>query len=200
MEFMIDRSGAPAIKFSGTKYIYILPVTKYQFERFIWSTAPSWCDYEKIIEDTGRISPHEINIKNLSSAFLTNINFEEAQEICRWLCGRLPTVKEWDEVYEMVFSNYLLFDEALKYMTEMKEKRKIDIRILKLLEHLHRLGIKRRDLNSSIGELVSEFPVEPYGRIYLKHNQEQALITGSPSKKTRGNNFGLCCVLSYVDE
>ena len=195
MEFIIDRSGAPAVKFSETKYIHILPVTKYQFERFIWKTSPSWCDYEKIIEDTGRVSPNGINRKNLSSAFLTNVNFEEALEFSKWLGVRLPTVKEWDEASDIVFREERLFENALKYMTEIKEKQKIDRRILKLIDSLCKLGIKRKDLNNVIGELVCEFLAEPYGRIYLKYNQGQALVTGSPSTKTRGNDFGFCGVV-----
>ncbi|MEW6620458.1 MAG: hypothetical protein AB1422_14175, partial [bacterium] len=94
--------------------------------------------------------------------------------------------------YDTAFRDENLFEEALEYM---KTTQKIERRILKLLEGLCKIGIKRSDLGC--GELVSEFSQEPYGRIYLKYsNKEEALVTGSPSRKTRDKNFGFCWVLS----
>jgi len=194
MEWTVDKSGALAVKFSEGKYIHVLPFTKYQFERFIWETAPSWCDYEKVIEETGRVSPHKIDRKNLSCAFLTNINFDEARKISNWLGARLPVIKEWKEAYECIFTDDRFFEKALKCMTEaMRHRNKIDRRIFKLLEALSSLGIKRWELG--IGELVSEFSAAPYGRIYLKLGKnQQAMVTGSSCEKTRHKSFGFCAV------
>lgn len=191
---IIDKSGAPAIKFSETKYIHLLPVTKYQFERFIWQASPSCCDYEKIIEDTGRISPDEINKKNLSSAFLTNINFEEALEFSTWLGARLPTDKEWEEAYNNVFKNSDLFKEIIEYF-QSADKQQLDLRILKLIKSLINIKIMRNDLGNYLGELVSEFPISPYGRIYLKSNETTAQVLGRPSRKMKDSDFGCCCVI-----
>lgn len=198
MKFITDKSGAPAVRFSEGKFINVLPVTKYQFERFIWKSAPLWCDYKKMIEDSARISPVEVNKRNLSAAFMTNINFEEALEFSEYFGLRLPTVKEWDEVYDILFREDL-FKETLEYMEGINGKQKIDRRVWGLIKSLHSLGIKRSDLNSYFGELVCEFPVEPFGRIYLAYsNKRQVLVTGSPSTKTRDKNFGFCGVLSEV--
>lgn len=192
MEFRIDKTGALVVRFSIDKYIQVLPVTKYQFERFVWESAPS-LDYETML--TGRASPEEVTRENLPSAFMTNINFEEAQKSAQWFGARLPTVKEWEEAYDTAFRDENLFEEALEYMVRLKTTHRIERRILKLLEGLCKLGIKRSELEC--GELVSEFSQEPYGRIYLKYsNNQQALVTGNPGRKTRDTNFGFCWVVN----
>lgn len=224
MEFIIDASGAPAVKLSEGKYIQILPVTRYQFERFIWKRMPSWCDYEKALEETGRISPDEVTEENFASAFMTNVNFDEALEFSQWLGGRLPTVREWDSAYDAVLCRDDLFKDALDYIyhraeqkskqttpipsllgmnkvrhkrtDESKENARIDGRIVKLLEEFVKQGIKRTDLNDTvIGELVCEYPGPHYGRIYLKYiNKNHALVTGNQARKTRNRDAGFCVV------
>ena len=225
MEFIIDASGAPAVKFSEGKYIQILPVTRYQFERFIWKRMPAWCEYEKSLEEVGRISPDEVTKENFASAFMTNINYDEALEFSQWLGGRLPTVREWDIAYDVVLCKGDLFRDALDYIYhragqkskqttpisslfgvnkgrhkrthESTENTRIDRRIVKLLEEFVRQGIKRADLNDAvIGELVSEYPGPHYGRIYLKYtNKNQALVTGNQARKTRNRDAGFCVVV-----
>jgi hypothetical protein len=196
MEFVIDRSGAPLVKFSKQKYIHVLPVTKYQLERFIWQIASFWCDYEVFLKDTERITPQKITPENFPAVFVTNINFEEALIISKWLGARPPVIKEWDEAYEVPFERKSLFREALNFITKVKRRQKVDKRIEILLDRLDDFGIQRKDLCLKIGEFACEFQREPYGRIYLKsENKNQALVTGSPSKKTRGENFGFCGVI-----
>lgn len=196
LEFLIDGSGTPVARFYRNEYINILPVTKYQFERFIWKAAPSWCNYHAIIEKIGRISPVEINQNNLSSIFITEVSFKEALEYSKFFGGRLPTLREWDRAYDSIFTRGELFEEALKYMESVPVSR-IDKRIIKLVEYLIKHNIKRTDLNDAIKELVCEFPVTAYpGRIYLKYCREDyALVAGNPSTETRGKEFGFCMVV-----
>lgn len=198
MEFIIDKSGAPLVKFSKEKYIHVFPVTKYQLERFVWQTASLWCDYEIFLKGGKRISPQAITRENFSDVFMTNINFEEALMISKWLGTRPAIVKEWDEACEGLFEQETLFEETLNFITKVKheQKLKVDTRIEILMSRLNTLGIQRKDICLKIGEFACEFPGDPYGRLYLKsENKNQALITGSPSKKTRGENFGFCGVI-----
>ncbi len=195
MEFIIDKSGALSVKILKGKYINVLPLTKYQFERFIWETAPEWCDYNEIIKTTGRVTPTRVNKQNHLSALLSNINFDEALEISRWFGSRPPTAKEWDVAYDMAFGEVRLFKEALIYMEKAKERSKLDIRMIRLIENMHSSGVKRKDLYNTVGELVCEYPLEPFGRIYLKRPDDQLLVTGKPSTKTRDLKFVYCGIV-----
>jgi len=197
MKFITDKSGAPLVKFSDAKYIHVLPVTKYQFERFVWQVAPSWCDYEALIPETSRVSTDAITPDNFPQAFLVNVNFEEVLSFFKWSGSRPAAVKEWDEACEKIFAKKELFKEAYVYMNKaFREGQKVDRRISKLLKKLCDFKIRRQDLNCKIGELACEFSKEPYGKIYLKQDDKsQGLVTGSPRRKARGNNFGFCGVM-----
>jgi len=79
LKFTIGIDKFPLIKFDTNKYTHIFHVTKYQFERYIWETAPN-IDYDKIIAENPRIPPDEISSKNLKSLFMTNVTLREASE------------------------------------------------------------------------------------------------------------------------
>ncbi len=215
MDFILDNSGAPMVQFSEKMYICVLPVTKYQFERYIWKTAPAWCDYEMVIKKTGRVSPSKVTSHNLSQAFLTKINFEEALKISAWLGGRPPTEEEWDEAYKGVFSKDDLLEEAFRFLeigeplhnrnncgTFSGEKRHVDRRFIEFLRKLISLEVQRKNLNdrninnNDVGELVSEYPIsgdsiEPYdGMIFLKYPGRRVRVTGRPILSMRNRTYG----------
>lgn len=195
MEFIIDSNGAPAVRFSKDKYINVLPVTKYQFERYIWKAAPLWCNYDEFVKETGRISPDDVTLHNFLSVFITGISCNEAMDYASYFKCRLPSAKEWDEAYDSAFCNRDLFAKTLEFMNSRPEAQ-IDTRLVRLLRGLQNLGLTRGDLNTVIGEIVLEFPREPYGRIYLKYNEkESALVTGQPSRETKGDNFGFLMII-----
>jgi hypothetical protein len=192
MEFIIDYSGAPAVRFSKNKYISVLPVTKYQFERIIWNTASCWQEYKRLLEISGRVAPHEINIGNLSSVFITGISFDEGMSYAKCMDGRLPTGKEWESAYEF-FQDTELFSNALNFLIQ-SSSRKIDKRLITLLKQLVNIGIIRTEFYN-IKEITPEFSKRPYGIIYTKSLQNRtALVTGQPAREVRRNDFGFCVV------
>ncbi len=195
-EIIVDRTGAPLIRFSERKYISVLPVTKYQFERYIGDTAPEWCDYDALVAETGRVSPVNLTKELVSQAFVTNINFEEALDVAEWLGGRPCSVAEWDEVYDVFWKQDELFEKTLTLLNSEDDKQ-VDRRWIVLLEALKKFGISRAGLNELVEELVSECFGKSYGRISLKHRQgETARVPGSPDTETKN----LHCGFSYIVE
>lgn len=194
MDFIVDRTGAPLVHIGSQRYISVLPVTKYQFERYIWSCAPEALDYQTIVEKTGRVSPTQINKNNVLSAFMTFINFSESIHFCDWLKARLPTCNEWNTAFDMVFSNDNLFDDVFDLLQHSEHLNMIDIRLWKLIEVLKQLDIKRWTLK--IQEIVPEFATEPYGRLFIRQGKNlQAHVTGNPPQSQKSTLFGFCYLI-----
>lgn len=202
MDFVLDKKGVVAVRFDAGKYMHVLPVTKYQFERYIWEKAPDWVDYEEIVNETGRISPDEVTEDNIKQALLTRISFEEAVEISSWFGGRLPTADEWEKARDEIFDCESLFKDALAYCRSKMGETKpmnvtgtaaIDVRVVRLLERLVVIGIKRTDLRN-FGELVSKNPSMPFRNLYVNYvdRRESFSITGDPRRKTRLMDSGFC--------
>ncbi len=105
LNFILDPLGFPMVKLEKTGfYIHLLPVTRYQFERFICRSGikgygDSW--YEIVESLNHRISPVKIDHTNYEGAFISGITPMEAMDFICFL-GKdfdLPTVEEWREAY-----------------------------------------------------------------------------------------------------
>ncbi len=196
-DFHIDETGTPLAAYARGKYIAVLPVTKYQFERYIWETAPNWINYDLLLEQTGRVSPKEINRNNIGQAFISNINFREAELFCRWAKARPPSSTEWNESHKIRFHNRII-ERCVKYLHSNEAAKKVDPRLLTLFTKMHEYGITPND-TTDIGELVSEFSAHPYGRIYLKYDlDDEAFITGSKPAEIKCPEFGFTYIRAQV--
>ena len=103
MNLIAGKDRFPMLQFENKKYTHIVPVTKYQFERFIWETSPG-LNYDAMIEKNSRISPHELNINNGHNLFINQLSFDQALIFARWMGGRLPTKNEINVIYDHIAS------------------------------------------------------------------------------------------------
>lgn len=105
LNFILDLSGFPMVKLEKKGfYIHLLPVTRYQFERFICSSGKkgygdSW--YETIESLNHRVSPAKIDSSNYEGAFISGVTPAEAMDFIGMMGANydLPTVEEWREAY-----------------------------------------------------------------------------------------------------
>ncbi len=193
MDFVIDRSGVPAAMFSPNKYIQVLPLTIYQYERFLWQSAPGW----NVSGRTDSIPPQDFDRNNISKAFISNLSFEDAYCVCHDLCGgRPPAADEWEVAFGLLFQHENLLERALTYVHSLDNNSLIDTRVVRLLTHMVAVGIRRTEL-IELYELVSEFPISSgmFGQVCLKScHQSDAIVTGDPPAKTRNARFGFSVV------
>jgi len=193
MRFTIDESGAVAANLTGSTYIQVIPVTVYQFERYVWREAPETMQYESVIDVNKRIAPDGYSRKNFVSSFISNVSFVEACDVCAALVnGRPPTVKEWEIANEMIFQRGGILSLALEFTESSSQDKPVDQRVKNLMARFIKIGIKRLD-HKALGELVSEFPAsdeQMYGQIFLKSSsRERALVTGNPPGTQRDRQF-----------
>lgn len=187
MEFIIGKDKFPLVEFENNKYAQISPVTKYQFERYIWETAPD-IDYDKILQANPRISPDEVNKKNLNFLFITNLTFKEASDFARWMGGRLPSKSELDRLEESVSEIEI---REIKRLLERHNN--IDKRFLTILNAFEGMNIRKiKDL--FLFTQISEFccsHVSVTGRICAKSLKQSSYseIVGDNPFEVRGK-FG----------
>lgn len=164
MEFTIGIDKFPLIKFDVNSYTHIFPVTKYQFERYIWEKAPD-INYDKLLMVNPRISPDKINKRKLDNLFLTNLTFKEATGFAEWTGGRLPSKRELDRVEAYVSEIEI---RAIKGLLERHNN--IDRRFSTILNVLEGVKIRRiKDLFAflQIGELCCSHVSIP-GAIHVR--------------------------------
>lgn len=165
MEFIIGKDKFPLIKFDDNTYTHIFPVTKYQFERYIWEAAPD-INYVEIIKTNTRISPDKINKRNLDKLFLTNLTFKEATGFAEWSGGRLPSKSELD-----ILENSVSKIDVQEIKRLLERHNNIDKRFLTILNVLEKMNIKNiKDLFTfiQIGEFCCSYTSISAGRIYVK--------------------------------
>lgn len=183
MEFIIGIDKFPLIKFDNDSYTHILPVTKYQFERYIWETSPD-INYDEMLKTNPRISPEEVSKKKLNSLFITNLTFKEASGFARWMEGRLPIRDEIEIIYKSLGLMKIrdIFDS-------IRNSKDIDKRcsiVLSKISSIFPYG-KVMDIieNSNMQELCSTMSCEPYRPIYTKHRFGWAHVVGTDACDSR---------------
>jgi len=184
MKFIIGEDKFPLVEVKENIYLHIFPITKYQFERFLWDVSPEEINYKKILEVSPRVSPFKLSKKKLSNLFITQVSFEEATQYAQWMKGEIPAFNVILE-FEKKFRN-LSFSRIKDLLSEYNE---IDIRFWKLLNsfekmHINNLGILLKSLDG--GELCytddifeNNICIKTYG---AKTTYE---IMGDEPKKTR---------------
>lgn len=195
--YILDNSRAPLLRLSENenKYISLLPVTKYQFERYIYEAAPSWCRYDAIVEQKNRIPLSALNHKNFFNLFLTNITFEEAQQFCLWVHGRLPSARDYEDAYHKLFREPSLLEDVLQTLLE-HESNTYDQRLLMLLNVFKNAQIKRYNIDEAIRGFLCEFPRPPYGDIYLWHEGKKIPLAAPNPLSTRKHGWGFSYIVN----
>lgn len=187
MKFIIGKDKFPLIEIKENIYLHIFPVTKYQFERFLWNVSPKSINYKEILKDSPRIPPYDLKNKKLNNLFITQISFEEANQYAQWMEGIIP---EFDIIleFEKNFGN-LNFSEIKKDLSN--DYNEIDLRFWKFLNSLEEIKInnlKKLLENLDGGELCyndkfkSNIFIKKYG---VKTTYE---LTGDEPHKTRWNH------------
>jgi hypothetical protein len=183
MKFKIGIDKFPLIEFDESKYTHVFPVTKYQFERYIWETAPD-INYDELIKANPRISPDALDKKKLKQLFMTGLSFTEACNFAKWMGGRLPVRKEVEAIYK-----HLCSMQVEKIFDSIKNSRDMDRRSLIALTKILNLfqNDKVADVieSSKIKELCSEMSFEPYKPIYAKHGSGWSHLVGTDAYDTR---------------
>lgn len=167
MNLLVGKDKFPMIEVRRNIYLHILPITKFQFERYLWSNKQTFLDYNKLLSASPRISFKELRLKNLKDLFITHITFEEALEYAKWMEGEIPQINilfEFDKKF-----NDLKFSEIRNCL---KSFNNIDVRFWKTLDALEGLGIftiKKlfNELNivelCYVDELENKIQVKEYG-------------------------------------
>ncbi len=165
MKMIIGKDMFPLVHLDGSRYTQLMPVTRYQFERYIWETAPEF-DYKVNIDGNPRISTKDLNKDNVSQMFISDLSSEQALGYAKWMEGRLPVKKEASAIESLVESISPLL--LLKIIRKKKYSiRSIDIRFIHLLEKIN------RDYNSFIylhggkQELYSNLATLPDQSLFL---------------------------------
>lgn len=162
MEFIVGIDKFPLVRVEANKYAHIFPVTKYQFERYIWEKAPN-INYEMMIQKNERIPPDEINMRNLDQLFITGISFNEAFLFAKWLGGRLPSIRELERL-----TAHLSGIKIRELFEKTSKEKSLDERWFAILNKLCISTIADLFKNIRMEELCSKDAYVPEGEIYLR--------------------------------
>jgi len=109
-DFVLDPAKFPMLWVDELEaYIHLLPVTKIQYEYYLWDTPNSGLDqpwYDLVTKDNKRISPNAVTKDNYWQLFMTAVLPSEAQQFSQWASSHsggasysLPTASQWQTVY-----------------------------------------------------------------------------------------------------
>lgn len=111
MNIVFDRANFPMIWVEGLQaHIHWLPVTKIQFEYFLWDATHSSLDQawvDRVYNLNPRVTPKKIHKGNYWRAFITGVAPVEAEMFAAW-CGdsgdhseySIPKADEWQTAYK----------------------------------------------------------------------------------------------------
>lgn len=106
-----DRARFPMIWVESVQaHLHFLPVTKIQFEYFLWDSASSSLDQawlDRMYKLNPRVSPRQVDPRNYWRAFMTGVAPIEAEMYAQWCAGpeeevrySLPTAADWQKAYK----------------------------------------------------------------------------------------------------
>lgn len=98
MRFHIDRFGFPLVEFEGIAKLSLLPITKYQYERFLSEKGePCQNHYDDLLRISQRVSWRSFNENNFEFLFVGGIFPQEALEFAKYVGSDydLPSANGW---------------------------------------------------------------------------------------------------------
>lgn len=180
-------------EFRSGYFIHIAPITIYQVERFIWTEAPDAFNLDKLFcgnrWDAGNgVTPTE----GLDCLWAKGLSFNQASALAKWLGGRLPTREEWSLAAEKIRGR-----PALIVPKSPTPPGTPDERLTRALVPLcGSVGNLRELTGADFGELVSDEPESPFGRISaMFYCGAPATLTGSEGRTKDDHLFGFRCVI-----
>lgn len=107
----LDRAGFPMIRIEALNaHIHWLPVTKIQFEYFLWSTRQTGLDQawmDRVYQFNPRETPAKLGGTNYWRAFITGVAPAEAMAYAEWCQASseegdysIPTTEEWQTAWK----------------------------------------------------------------------------------------------------
>lgn len=128
VEIIADPFGFPMFKTGGMDfYMHLWPVSKVQFERFIYETnTPGYSDgwYDSVLSLNPRITARKINRDNYEGAFITGITPPDAAAFSRRIGDdfEIPEGSRWREAFGELES---LAEKGLNLPAGLNEQAKI---------------------------------------------------------------------------
>lgn len=103
-----DKTKFPLIEIPDIGTLTLWPITKIQFEKFIAQSnqyGDVW--YDEILKCNPRVSYKSVDKKNYEQLFITGLYPKETVPFSKWFGEgyRIPTVKEWRDVYQLLSSS-----------------------------------------------------------------------------------------------
>lgn len=197
MDIIIGKDKFPLIKFDNNKYANILPVTKYQFERYIWEMAPKIV-YDESLNKNPRVTPIELTKKNIKQLLITNVSFKEASDFAKWIGGRLPAKNE------LLSLNKYLSEIRVESLIDITASRKkyIDARWFGFLNNLSHVNVTITELfrNVQMEELCSNSAFIPESELWLRNlnGDHYSSLVGESLMEVRGE-FGFRVIITQGD-
>ncbi len=189
IELIIGADKFPLIKLSENTFIHLLPVTKFQFERFLWSSKNQLIKYQSILEKDDRISPLSVTKRNFEKLFISNITFTEAELYAYWMGGRLP-VKD-----EVLKSQEIIKVLNIKFLMSYTKKHqtKLDKRFADILQSFENIGINSMSILFSkliSGELCTEYKTIKNELFVFSHKEKSFYkLVGNLPENSRVNKI-----------
>jgi len=81
----------PFIKIEKNGFISLFPITKYDFERFIYEGKYENISYENYLKEDKRISPKEINNQNIKSIFINKLNISWVRDYIKYIENKMSS-------------------------------------------------------------------------------------------------------------
>lgn len=106
----LDKTGFPIIQTPSRTWLHLLPVTKVQFELYLWQAQPLEFNAARYARATAppdgnpRVAVTEITRVNEFGIYMTGITRREAEAFAAWMSEnarpcRIPTVEQWRKNY-----------------------------------------------------------------------------------------------------
>ncbi len=187
------------LQFANGNYAHIIPVTKYQFERFIWETIPD-LNYDDMIKNNPRISPHELDNKNGHNLFINQLSFDQALVYASWIGGRLPTKNEIRAIYDCIAdikpASLLNIYEGRLASVACSQ---LDARWLTLLKTISNYAEDFGFVHLNIKEIVSKLVSLPGSELFLASFNERQCLPFAGNRQSSGS-FSFRVVVDYQQE
>lgn len=184
-----DRCGAPLLQIGGGTLMHVLPVTVYHVERYVWAGKAAGLDWERVLPSE-RPRPPFGDDEDLDGLWARHLTVGQADDIARWLGGRLPMRSEWQRAVN-------LWNDRWSLSSRLRPCPRSDERLRQLVSVLVRRRVARRSalLPPSFGEFAVEFSHGSHGRVsVMSTSGADGVVTPSSHATFLDDSVGFCCV------